>query len=70
MEDPSHGFFINRLFIHNWFVGLDNPLKAIVHHLIIEGMTDLGYQEYGECTSVYGSTLDRTYNESWLMVIK
>ena len=43
-EDLSHGFFlqINDLFIV-WFMGLGNPLKVIVHHLLIGGMIDLCY---------------------------
>ena len=43
MKYPSHGFFANKWLIHNYFVGLGNSLKAIMHHFLIEGMTCLGY---------------------------
>ena len=26
-------------------MGLDNPFEVIVHHLLIEGMLDLGHQD-------------------------
>ena len=42
-EDPSHRFLANKWLVHNRFMGLVNPLKAIVHHLLIGGMAGLGY---------------------------
>ena len=30
----------------------------------------LGWGSYGECTSVYGYTLDRSYSESWYKATK
>ena len=43
IEDLSHGFLENRWFVHSQFMGLGNPLEAVVHHLVIGGMTCLGY---------------------------
>ena len=45
MKDPSYEFFVNRLFFHNRFVGLGNPLEIIVHHLLIGRMIGLDYQD-------------------------
>ena len=42
-EDLSHGFLENRWLVHNWFMSLGNPLEVVVHHLLIKGMTGLGY---------------------------
>ena len=44
MEDSSHEFLTNRWFVHSQFVGLDNPLEVVVHHLI-RGTISLGYQD-------------------------
>ena len=44
-KDLSHGFLENRWFVHNRFIGLGNPLKVIVRHLLIGIMTGLGYQD-------------------------
>ena len=43
IENLSHGFLENRWLVHNWFIDLGNPLEVIVHHLLIGGMTGLGY---------------------------
>ena len=54
-------------------MGLGNPWKIVVPHLLIRWMVGLGYwdgRSHGEYTSVYGYTLDKTYNESWLKAIK
>ena len=53
-------------------MGLGNPLEVVVHHLLSEGWLVLAIMMgfHGECTSVYGYTLDKTYGESWLKVIK
>ena len=42
-EDPSHRFLTNIWLVHSRFVGLNNSLKAVVHHLLIRGMTGLSY---------------------------
>ena len=72
IEDLSHGLFENRWLVHNQFMGLGNPLEVVVHHLLIGGMTGLGYWDgfpmLSELVCVY--TLDKTYGESWLKVIK
>ena len=44
-KDLSHGFLANRWLIHNQFMSLSNPLKVVVHHLLIWGMSGLGYQD-------------------------
>ena len=44
MENPSHRFLTNRELVHSKFMDLDNPLKVVVHHLLIERMTGLGSQ--------------------------
>ena len=44
-EDLSNGFFANGWLVHNWFMGLGNPLEVIVHHLLIEGMVGLSYRD-------------------------
>ena len=44
-KDLSHGFLENKLLVHNWFVGLGNPLEVVVHYLLIGMMTSLGYQD-------------------------
>ena len=41
-EDISHGFLLNRLVVHSWFMDLGNPIETIMHHLLIGGMTCLG----------------------------
>ena len=43
IEDLSYGLFENRWLVHNQFMGLGNPLEVVVHHLLIGGMTGLGY---------------------------
>ena len=43
IEDLSHGFLANRWLVHSRFMGLDNPLEAIVHHFRIGGMASLDY---------------------------
>ena len=43
IEHLSHGFLANRWLVHSRFMGLGNPLEPIVHHLLIGGMTGLGY---------------------------
>ena len=43
IEGLSHGFLANKWLVHSQFMGLDNPLKAIVHHLLIGEMTSLNY---------------------------
>ena len=45
IEDLSHGFLVNRWLVHNGFMGLSNPLKVVVHYLLIGGMVGLGYQD-------------------------
>ena len=47
------------------FMGLGNPLKIVVHHILIGRMVGLGYQNGFPmvCTYVYG-IFDRTYGES------
>ena len=42
-EDLSHGFLANRWLVHSWFMNLSNPLKVVVHHLLIGRMTNLSY---------------------------
>ena len=42
-KDLSHEFLENRWLVHNQFIGLDNPLEVVVHHLLIEEMAGLGY---------------------------
>ena len=43
IENLSYGFLANRWLVHSRFIGLGNPLEPIVHHLLIGGMTGLGY---------------------------
>ena len=64
-EYPIHGFLASRWFVYNQFVDLGNLLEVIVHHLLIKSMTGLCHQDrsYGECISVYGYTLYKTYSE-------
>ena len=67
MEDLIHGFLANRLLVHSQFIGLGNSLEVVVHYLLIGGMVGLGYwDEFPMCeyTSVYGYTLDITYDKS------
>ena len=45
IKDLSHGFLVNRWLVHNWFMGLGNPLEVVVHHFLIGGMIGLGYQD-------------------------
>ena len=71
--DLSHGFLKNRWLVHNRFIGLSNLLEVVVHHLLIGGITGLGYRDgfpMASVPSVYGYTLDRSYNESCLKAIK
>ena len=42
-KDLSYGFFANRWLVHCRFMGLGNPLEAVVHHLLIGWMVGLGY---------------------------
>ena len=42
-EDLSHKFLENRWLVHSRFMSLSNPLESVVHHLLIGGMTGLGY---------------------------
>ena len=42
-EDPSHEFLANRWLVHSYFMSLGNPLEIVVHHLLIKGMSSLGY---------------------------
>ena len=44
-KDLSHGFFVNRWLIHSRFMGLGNPLKVVVHHLLTGGMVGFGYRD-------------------------
>ena len=44
-EYLSYGFLTNRWLVHNRFIDLSNPLEVIVHHLLIGGMTGLGYRD-------------------------
>ena len=44
-EDLSHGFLTNRWLVHNQFMGLSNLLEVVVHHLLIGGMTSVGYSD-------------------------
>ena len=43
IEDLSHGFLVNRWLVHNGFMGLSNPLKVVVHYLLIGGMVGLDH---------------------------
>ena len=43
-KDLSHGFLANKWLVHNEFMGLGNPLKVVVHHLLIGRTTGLGYR--------------------------
>ena len=63
MKDLSHGFLANRRLVHSRVMGLGNPLKAVVNWRD-DWSWLLGWVSYGECTSVYGYTLDRTCGES------
>ena len=52
---------------------LSNPLEVVEHYLLIKGMASLGYRDGFPTMSalvLYGYTLDRTFNESWLKAIK
>ena len=44
-ETLSHRFLPNRCLGHNRFMGLDNPLEVVVHHLLIGGMVGLSYRD-------------------------
>ena len=45
MEDLSHGFLASSRYIKSLqFMDLGNPLKVIMHYLLIGGMTDLSYK--------------------------
>ena len=43
MEILSYGLLANRLFVHNWFIDLNNPFEIVVHHLLIGGMTSFSH---------------------------
>ena len=60
MKYLSHRFLTRRWLVNSLCMGLGNPLRVIVHHLLIRGMIGLGYQDgvsYGTCTDVYAYTL-------------
>ena len=61
------GSLQNEWLGHNQFMGLGNPLEAIVHHLLIGGMTSLSYQDE---FPMYDFILNMNYGESWRMAIK
>ena len=69
MEDLSYEFLTSRWFVHSHFMDLGNPFEVVVHHLLIIEMVGLGrplrWGSYGECTSMYGYTLDKTYSKPW-----
>ena len=44
-KDLIHWSLVNRWFVHKRFIGLGNPLKIVMHHLLIGGMASLGYQD-------------------------
>ena len=44
MRNPSHRFLASKFLVHSQFMGLSNPLKAVVHYLLIEMMTGLSYR--------------------------
>ena len=44
-KNLNHGFLENKWLVHNWFMGLGNPLKFVVHHLLIGGMVGIGYRD-------------------------
>ena len=71
MEDSSHGFFTNKWLIHNRFMGLSNPLEAIMHYLLIGGMNYLSYRDkfpmISKLVCMVTYALD---GESWLKTIK
>ena len=43
MKNSNHRFLTNRLFVHNQFMGLSNPLKAIMPLPPIGGMVSLSH---------------------------
>ena len=43
MKNSNHRFLTNRLFVHNQFMGLSNPLKAIMSLPPIGGMVSLSH---------------------------
>ena len=43
MKNLNHKFFTNRWFVHNQFMGLSNPLKAIMSLPPIGGMVSLSH---------------------------
>ena len=45
-------FLANRWLVHSWFMDLNNLLEAIVHYLLIGGMTDYGYRDGFSMVSV------------------
>ena len=46
MEDINHGFLASFRCIKSLrFMDLGNPLKVIVHYLLIGGMTSLGHRD-------------------------
>ena len=45
MKDPNHGFIANRWLVHSRFMGLSNSLEVVMHHLLIGGMTGLGFRD-------------------------
>ena len=44
-KDPSHGFFVNRWFVHYRFKDLGNPLEVVVHYFLIKGMNSFGHRD-------------------------
>ena len=68
---PSHEFHVNKWLVHNH--ESRQPIRgcsAPPPNLRDDGSWLLGYVSYGQCTSVYTYTLDKTYGKSWLKVIK
>ena len=51
-KDLSHGFLVNKLFVHSQFMGLSNPLETVVYHLLIKGIIGLGYWDEFPMVSV------------------
>ena len=45
-------FLANRWLVHSWFMDLNNLLEAIVHYLLIGGMTSYGYRDGFSMVSV------------------
>ena len=45
MKYPSYEFLTSKWFVHSRLVNLGNPFEALVHHLLIRGMSDLSHQD-------------------------